>query len=163
MADRRRVMALAATLVVALGIGGCGADHSTRATTPAPPPAPGPIIGTKRGPADPLNRADRHAATRATRRFLTGYLPFLYGRRGPDRVRDATPSVVRALRRSRARVTPAQRRRRPRIGALALTGQTADSAIATVTIRDGGPAPYRLSLTVERRAGRWLVADLGND
>lgn len=163
MPDRHRIGALSVTLVVALGIGGCGADRANQATTPAPPPAPGPIIGTKRGAADPLSRADRHAATRATRRFLTGYLPFLYGRGAAGRVRDATPSVARALRRSHARVTPAQRHRQPRVGTLSLTGQTTDSAIATVTIADGGPAPYRLSLTVERRAGRWLVADLGND
>jgi len=163
MVDRHRVGALSVTLVVAVGIGGCGAHHANHATTPAPPPAPGPIIGTKRGPTDPLSRADRHAATRATRRFLTGYLPFLYGRGEAGQVREATPSVVHALRRSHARATPAQRRRRPRVGALSLTGQTTDSAIATVTIADGGPAPYRLSLTVERRAGRWLVADLGND
>lgn len=163
MADRRRFTGLAVTVVTALAIGGCGARDATRSTTAAPPPVPGPIIGSKRGPTDPLSRADRAAAARATRRFLTVYLPFLYGRAKAGDVRSATPSVLRALRRSRARVTPAQRRRRPRIAALTITGQTTDSAIATVTIADGGPAAYRLSLTVERHAGRWIIADLGND
>lgn len=162
MPDRRALVG--ACLVAALAVSGCGGGgHANPSTTAAPPPAPGPIIGTKRGPVDPLSRADRAAAARATRRFLTGYLPFLYGRGAAGRVHDATPSVLRAVRRSHARVTPAQRQRRPRVAALSLTGQTTDSAIATVTIADGGPAPYRLSLTVERRAGRWLIADLGND
>lgn len=160
----RRARALGSGLAIALAIGGCGSGgHASRSTTAALPPAPGPIIGTKRGPVDPLSRADRGAAARATRRFLTGYLPFLYGRDKARNVHGATPSVLRALRRSRARVTPAQRRRHPVVAGLSVTGQTTDSAIATVTIADGGPATYRLSLTLERRAGRWLIADLGND
>jgi len=155
---------LGASLVAALAVSGCGGGgNANPSTTAAPPPAPGPIIGTKRGPVDPLSRADRVAAARATRRFLSGYLPFLYGRGKAGSVRGTTPAVLRALRRSRARITPAQRRRHPRVAALSVTGQTTDSAIATVTIADGGPAPYRLSLTLERRAGRWLIADLGND
>ena len=163
MPDRGRARTLSAGLIVALAIGGCGGGHASRSTNAAPPPAPGPIIGTKRGPVDPLSRADRAAAGRATRRFLTGYLPFLYSCDKASSVRGATPAVARALRRSRARVTPAQRRRHPRVAAMSVTGQTTDSAIATVTIADGGPAPYRLSLTLERRARRWLIADLGND
>lgn len=163
MPDRPRVRPLTASLILALAIGGCSGGHANPSTTAAPPPAPGPIIGTKRGPVDPLSRADRAAAARATRRFLTGYLPFLYGRATAGSVRGTTPSVLRALRRSRARVTPAQRRRHPRVAGLTVTGQTTDSAIATVTIADGGPVPYRQSLTLERRAGRWLIADLGND
>lgn len=157
----RGLCAMAVCVVV---LAGCGSGKATP-SAPAPPPAPGPIIGgpTPTAAQDPLPAAQRQAAERAVRRFLTGYLPFLYGR-GPERdVAPVTASVAQALRAGSARVTPAQRRRRPRATALRISGQTPRSALAAVTVRDGGPAPFQLTLTVERRAGRWVISDLGDD
>lgn len=155
---------LRAIAVITIVLAGCGANKSAP-STPAPPPAPGPIIGgtTPTTAQDPLSAAARRAAERAVRRFLTGYLPFLYGRGSARDVAPVTPSVAQALRAGSARVTPAQRRRRPRATALKVTGQTSRSALATVTVRDGGPAPFQLTLTVERRDGRWVISDLGDD
>lgn len=152
-----------ATLIVALASCGRGGD---RAAPPAPTsrPAPGPIFdGGAPSGRDPLGAADRAAATAATRRFLAGYVPYLYGRARAATVAPVTPSVARTLRRSSARVTPAQATRHPRITDVRVTGQTAASALATAMIADGGPAPYQLTLTVERRGGRWQVSDLGDD
>lgn len=154
----------AAVAVAAVLLTGCGGHHPKPQTTPVTPPAPGPIIGAQtQPPRDPLSSAERREAAAAVRRFLSGYLPYLYGRGPAGRVAPVTPSVARTLRSGSARVTPAQRRRHPRVAALRVTGQTERSALATVQVTDGGPAPYQLTLTVEHRDGRWTIADLGDD
>lgn len=154
----------AAVAVAAVLLAGCGDHHANPRTTPATPPAPGPIIGgNTQPPRDPLGSAERRQAATAVRRFLSGYLPYLYGRGPADRVAPVTPSVARTLRSGSARVTPAQRQRHPRVAALRVTGQTERSALTAVQIADGGPAPYQLTLTVERRGNRWTIADLGDD
>lgn len=159
-----RCRVLASATVAAVLLAGCGGDHAKPQSTPAPPPAPGPIIGGQGQAArDPLSSAERRQAATVVRRFLSGYLPYLYGRTPASRVTPVTPSVARTLRSGSARVTPAQRRRHPRVAALHVTGQTAHSALATVQVADGGPAPYQLTLTVERRDGRWTITDLGDD
>lgn len=160
----KRLGASAAALLAVMLLAGCGDKRPAPTPKIAAPPAPGPIIGGGRAaPGDPLTARDRAAATFATRRFLRDYLPYLYGRRRASRVAPVTPVVARTLRRSSARVPPAQATRRPRVAALSVIGQTPRSALATVAIADGGPATYRLTLTVERRDGRWLIADLGDD
>lgn len=160
----RRRPALCAGLAAAL-LAGCGGKNEVRTSAPAPPPAPGPIIGGDASPMvrDRLSATDRRAATAAVRRFLIGYLPYLYGRAPASRVESITPSVAQALRAGTARTTPAQQRRQPRATAVKLTGQTAHSALAVVQIVDGGPAAFQLTLTVELRGGRWVISDLGDD
>lgn len=154
----------AAVAVAAVLLASCGDHHADSRTTPATPPAPGPIIGAKtQPPRDPLSTGERREATAAVRRFLAGYLPYLYGRGPAGRVAPVTPSVAHTLRSGSARVTPAQRHRHPRVTALRVTGQTTRSALATAQVTDGGPAPYQLTLTVERRDERWTIADLGDD
>lgn len=158
----RTVLATAA-LAAAL-LAGCGDHDGKSRSTPATPPAPGPIIGGHGQAAhDPLSNAQRRQAAAAVRRFLTGYLAYLYGRAPADRVAPVTPSVAQTLRSGSARVTPAQRHRHPRVAALRVTGQTTSSALATVQVTDGGPAAYQLTLTVERRDGHWTITDLGDD
>ncbi len=162
---RRVAAAMCAALVLLVAASGCGGDH-TRDTSSKPtttPAVPGPIIGGPRTPTNPLSAAERAAATRSARTFLSRYLPYLYGRARPASVMPVSPTVARTLRTSRARATPAQQQRRPRATALTVTAQSTRSAIASATIADGGPAPYRLSFTLERRAGRWQVVALGND
>ncbi len=141
----------------ALLLGGGSRDSSSVATTSLPA-APSPVIG-RPAPVDPGVTDARTAA----QRFLGPYLRFLYGRARPDAVRGTTAAVARELRRGRARPTPAQAQRRPRLAGLEVTLQTPGSAVAAATVADGGPAPYRIVIGLERRNGRWLVADLGND
>lgn len=156
---RRVLMVLAASAVLA----GCGSSHNDRSTATTPP-APGPIIGKANTSArDPLTGAQRAAARATAQRFLATYVPYLYGRGKPSRVGPVTQSVAHALRIGRARVTPAQARRHPRVTGLSVLGQSRRNALATVQIADGSPAPYRLTLTLEQRGPRWLVADLGDD
>jgi len=153
-------------LIACAALAGCGAGDEQRRdrSTATTPPVPGPIIGSPQ-PAgrDPLNRQDRAAARAATTTFLADYLPYLYGRGPASAIKPVSPSVARALRGGRARTPPAQAARRPRVRSLQLVGQSSISALATATIVDGGPASYLLTLTVERRDGRWLIADLGDD
>jgi hypothetical protein len=152
--------ALALCLLIAgaaLLLGGRSRDSSPVATTTLPA-APSPVIG-RPAPVDPGVTDARTAA----QRFLGPYLRFLYGRTRPGSVPGTTAEVARELRRGRARPTPAQAQRRPRLAGLEVTLQTPGSAVAAATIADGGPAPYRIVLGLERHNGRWLVADLGND
>lgn len=157
--------ARAAASLLAVLLAGCGGHGGPTTSTPAPPPVPGPIIGGRQPPVarDPLTSSQRGQASSAVRRFLSGYLPYLYGRSPAARVAPVTSSVARALRSGSARVTPAQRRQRPRVAALKVTGQTTRSALASVQVGGAGAAPFQLTLTVERRGGRWLISDLGDD
>lgn len=154
----------AAAALALLALGGCGSEHRPPTSPPAPS-VPGPIITghVAPPPRDPLTSAQRRDAAAAVRRFLTPYVPYLYGRGQADRVAPVTPAVSQALRSGSARITPAQRRRHPRVAGLKVTGQTSRSALTAVRISDAGPAPYQLTLTVERRAGRWVISDLGDD
>ncbi len=162
---RRAAASACAILAAGLIATGCGGGHKSADRTggSSTPAAPGPIIGGPGTPASPLSSADQRAATGAARDFLRGYLPYLYGRARAQTVRPVSPTVARTLRASRGRVTPAQRRRTPRATELTVTGQTSRSAIASTTVADGGPAPYHLSFTLERRGRTWLVSALGND
>ena len=157
----RVVVAILAVCLLAAGaalvLGRSSRDSSPIATT-ALPAAPSPVIGRPRR-TDPA-AADARAAAQ---RFLGPYLRYLYGRARPGAVSGTTAAVARELRRGQARSTPAQAQRRPRVAGLEVTLQTPGSAVAAATIADGGPAPYRIVIGLERRDGRWLVSDLGND
>lgn len=145
-----------------------GSSAPPRAGTGAVDAPPSPVI-TPTGPSrptgsGPVSRSQLAAARTVARRFLAGYLPYLYGRAPARRVTHVTVSVARSLRRSPVHVTPAQRRRHPRLVGLTLIGQTPDSVIATARIADGGVSAYPLSFTLQRTARTgWVVADLGND
>lgn len=160
MKRRTIAAALACLTLTACGGGDDKADRPTATT----PPVPGPVIGAPPPTGrDPLSAGERAAARAATTTFLASYLPYLYGRGRASAVKPVSVSVARTLRAGRARTTPAQEARRPRVQSLELVGQSSISALATATIVDGGLAPFRLILTVERRDGRWLIADLGDD
>ena len=103
------------------------------------------------------------AVRRVAAAFLRGYLPYLYGRRHAERVPHVTATVRKGLARARARETPAQRSRRPRLVDLRVVAQRPDAVIAKAVIADGGAAVYPLTFTLVRRGGRWLVNSLGSD
>jgi hypothetical protein len=99
-------------------------------------------------------------ATAAARRFLAGYLPFLYGQAGRGALGAVTPQLRGWLGAHRDRVTPAERARYPRLVALAFAPRDRSrSVLFEATIADGGSG-YRLRLRVVLQAGEWRVTEL---
>ena len=75
-------------------------------------------------------------------------------------MKAAAAGLRSQLIRQRARVTPAEHGRRPRVISLATAGSTPGFVVATATIEDGGIAAYRLRFTVQEHTGRWLVSSV---
>jgi hypothetical protein len=97
----------------------------------------------------------------AARRFLRGYLPFLYGR-GPARAIEPATAELRArLVRSRVRVPPAARRRYPRVVAFQVRAAGGGRFAVSARVEDGGAVRYPVVLVVARRGGRWRVVEAG--
>jgi hypothetical protein len=172
--ERRRLFVLAAVVVLVaaallLVIGGGGGEGEraeqpqpspprASAPTPEPPPPAGVEGTTAPAGAPPLE------ARRVARRFLSGYLAFIYGQ-GPARAIDgADAGLIARLARSRVRVPPAARRREPRIAEL-LRGRSRgrERLQVTAVIDDGGVAQYPISLALTRRAGGSVVAEVAED
>lgn len=134
---------------------------------PAAPPrrpstaisTPGPVIGTKPIPpaASPVGAAQLRAATPSARRFLNGYLGYLYGHTRARAVPDASHRLRATLAHDPVRITPAQRTRHPRLLALNVEPRAAGLALGTATIGDGAGVPYPVHLVLADTAGRWLV------
>jgi hypothetical protein len=99
-------------------------------------------------------------ARRVAERFLAGYLPFAYGRARLRTVSGVTPELRRQLVRGRARLTPVERRRRPRVVSLQTVATTPTFVVATAVIDDGGVTTYRLRFTLQGGAGRWAVSSV---
>jgi hypothetical protein len=163
--DRQRAFALAAAaLVLAAAILTLtGRDHhqpppaaATPPTSPAavpPPVSPAPAV---RAPArerepEPAPRSIRRVA----RRFLAGYLPYLYGQRPARRIDASTPQLRRRLAANRPRVSPAARRRRPRVVALEGERALAGRWLVRARIADGSVVAYPIELLID---GRRVVA-----
>ncbi len=108
--------------------------------------------------APPVPATAIRRARRVAQRFLAGYLPFAYGRGELAAINGITPTLRRQLLLGRAQLTPAERRRRPRVVSLQTTATTPTFVVATAVIDDGGVTTYRLRFTLEGRAGRWLVS-----
>jgi hypothetical protein len=151
--ERRAAFFIAAAIVLAaatlLLIGGSSLPSPTTPSTPAAPPAAG-----------PPPTAQRSEPEAAAVRFLGGYLPFLYGQGAAKSIRAATPQLVERLVRSRVRVPPAARSRRPRLEAIGGPSHTGSRALVKARVGDGAVS-YTLALAVVRRSGRWLVRSVG--
>jgi hypothetical protein len=158
--ERRRLFTLVIAVLVGVAIGlallGQPAVHhreqptatrtptSARVRTPMPAPSPN-------------TRAET-----AARRFLDGYLAYLYGQ-GPAGAIDAASHALRhRLQVGRPRVSPAMRRRHGRVVELDAHPVDGTERVAvTATIDDGGVARYPISLTLQRRADGFLVVEVG--
>ena len=127
-----------------------------RRGTPPPPAA----ASVPRRLPPPVTTAAMLEARRVAERFLAGYLPFAYGRGSALAIRGVTPALRRQLLRERARVTPVERRRRPRVLSLQLVGTTPAFVVATAIIDDGGVTAYRLRFTLQHGGGRWAVSSV---
>jgi hypothetical protein len=121
----------------------------------------GKTTGTSRAgwrPRSPVSAAQVARARRAARRFLAGFLRFAYGRGAAASVRAVTPVLGRELTRHRARVTPVEQRRRPRVVWLIALGQASGTVVAAALIGDGGITFYAVRLTLRQRGAGWLVS-----
>lgn len=134
-------------------------------TALAPPPEPAAQAdgaaasrAARQAPAAPLARP-----LAAARRFLNGYLPFVYGHGTAQAIPATAPSLRDRLAASRLRVPPAASKRHPRVVGLDGRRLAAGGTLVTATIADGGPATYPISLTLARLNGRWLVVTEGTD
>lgn len=154
--DRQRAFALAAAaLVLAAAI-----LTLTQRTTDQPPPTPTTTIAAPvAAPPPPLASDVRERGReptptqvkRVARRFLAGYLPYLYGQRPARRIDATTQSLRRRLASNRPRVSPAARRRRPHV--VALTGVRAPAGrwLVRARIADGSVAAYPIELLIALR------------
>lgn len=163
--ERPRLFALAAAILVAVAIvlialgpstSDKGPPSAPPATTPsAPPAAP--------APAAPTPRPVPAAAERSARRFLTGYLRFIYGHGRAAEIDAVTPALRRRLARSRVRVPPAARRRRPRVVGLEAESLPSGAVAVTAEVADGGVARYPVHLKLRQSGGGWAVVEAGTD
>lgn len=116
-----------------------------------------PTLDTDPAAAGPLE-GDRAAVVRQSRRFLTGYLPYLYGQGEARSIRASTGALRRRLESARLRVSPASRKRRPRVVRLApepLGRRGRWHVVATVA--DGGVAEYPIELLVSPSSRGFVV------
>jgi hypothetical protein len=151
--DRRRAFAVAAaTLLITAAVLTVTADPPDRTSSPPPVERPG---------APPTDRPAVEtppAALGVARRFVDGYLAYLYGDGRARDIRGASDGLRRQLSARPVRVSPAMRGERPRIGRIDGQrfddGWLIDAKIATATVsfpmavvvadRPGGPVVTRL-------------------
>jgi hypothetical protein len=113
-----------------------------------------------RGLAAAVFARQQTLARRVGERFLAGYLRFAYGRGRALAVSGVTPALRRELLRQRARLTPVERWRRPRVVSLQTIVTSPTFAVARAVIGDGGVAAYPLLFTLEHGGGRWAVSSV---
>jgi hypothetical protein len=156
----RRLLLPAVALVVLLVVASALAPSPHPAHRPAAAPAV--PARTRRTPTAPGSRAispgGLGAARRVAARFLTGYLPFLYGRGSVRSIDGVTPGLRRRLIRVRGLVTPVERHRHPRVVSLTAVGQTPAAVVATGLIADGGVATYAVRMMLRPGRDGWLVS-----
>jgi hypothetical protein len=136
------------------------AHRPAAASVPHPPAAASVPDPSPRRLRPPVSTAAMVQARQVAARFLADYLPFAYGRGRALAVRGITPGLRRQLLRARAQLTPAERRRHPRVVALQTSGTTPTLVVATAVIDDGGVAAYRLRFTLGGAGGRWAVSSV---
>ncbi len=95
------------------------------------------------------------------RRFLTGYLAYIYGRASVAGIRDASGSLERSLEEHPPRVSLAMRGRHPHVISLAPVTAPAGAVGVSAVIDDGGVADYTIELLIRGGGGRLLVIGMG--
>jgi hypothetical protein len=105
---------------------------------------------------------DRGPVVRQARRFLRGYLPYLYGQ-GPARaIRGSTDVLRRRLTAARLRVPPAARRRHPRVVRVVADPLDLGRWHVVATVADGGVSRYPIELLITTGAGGVRVAEVSS-
>jgi hypothetical protein len=118
-----------------------------QALAPAGPPAPAPP------------RASAAPGTTA-RRFLQGYLRWLYGQVSLHAIEDATTGLLVGLKSHPPRIPAGMRSLHATVAAIALQRDGSGwQALPNIT---DGRETYELVLTITQRRGRWLVSGVRN-
>jgi pyruvate/2-oxoglutarate dehydrogenase complex dihydrolipoamide acyltransferase (E2) component len=164
-AERPRLFWLAGAILVtsAIALIALGPTSSDEGAPSAPPPATAPNPPPPPTPVAPVPPPVPPAAERSARRFLAGYLRFIYGCGRAEEIEAAAPALRRRLARTRLRVSPAARRRRPRVTGLDAQRLVSGAVAVTAEVADGGVARYRAYLELRRAGGRWTVVEAGSD
>jgi hypothetical protein len=156
-----RSVIVAAALLVALSLAAVlstpTSQHhppSRRATVPERTGPPAQV------PSHPpvLADSDLAHARRAAERFLSIYLRFVYGRASARSVAPVSPPFRAQLARSGVSVTPAERRRYPRIESLQVIPAGIGLVRATGLIEDGGLTSYTVRVTLRSERSYWVVS-----
>ena len=173
----RRLTAAAIALTGAAWVGGCGDEYvkgagvysntttvtGTTATTPAPPQSTD-SGGTENSESGRITAAQRRAvraASDAARRFLSGYLPYSYGRRDARSIASATPALRDTLARQAPRVPPAlAEKARPRLVGNPQVSGIANGRVILMARIDDGQSRYVALLTVRRQGRQWVVSQV---
>lgn len=102
-----------------------------------------------------------HPVERVARRFLTGYLAYLYGHTGVAGIRGVSARLERSLAAHPPRVSIDMRARHPRVISLAPSAAPAGVVGVSALVNDGGVADYTVELLVSGSGGRLLVTGMG--
>lgn len=126
--------------------------------------ASSPVIGDRPIPTPTeggQTAADVAAARHVARRFLSSYLPVLYGHRPVSTILDAD-AHVRAELDAAAHTSTAPRDRTPRITQLSARAQADASVVVIALIADGVQPAYQVVCQLTTVAGHWRVSELAN-
>jgi hypothetical protein len=166
-AQRSRAFA-AAACVLLLVASGLVLTAGSRTTAPVDAPAVRGDAAAAVAPtldadaADPLV-SDRRHVVRQARRFLRGYLPYLYGQGPADAIRGSAAALRRRLEAARLRVSPAARKRRPRVVRVSAEPLDRGRWHVVATVADGGVAQYPIELLLTTENGAVRVAEVSSE
>jgi hypothetical protein len=156
-----RSVIVAASLLVAVSVAAALSRSSSRqhppsrwATAPARTAPPAQVPSHIAAVA----HADLARARRAAGRFLASYLRFAYGRAPARSVVPVSPAVRDQLLRGGASVTPAERRRHPRVVSLQVGAESGGLARGTGLVEDGGVTSYAVRITLRSEGTGWFVS-----
>lgn len=179
--ERRRLATLAALGLVALATLLITQQRTQPEGRPAASPAPPPLESQpparvaqsaerpREREQDPEREeryeptpADVAGAKRAARRFLTGYLPYTYGRGDAQRIRNVDPALREQLARQPPRVPlTVARKARPRVTTVQAE-TTARERTSVLALVADGKRRYTITLGLERGEGQWRVIDVAS-
>jgi hypothetical protein len=145
-------------------------EPAPTATPPAPAVLTSPVQVVQSGPpseeSEPkagleVSRSELRIVKRTARRFLLDYLPFTYGRGSARHIRAASARLRAELAAEPPRVSPRERRHRPRVVLLQLDG-TGRAWAGVVALVDDGARRYSVALTLARIGRGWQVTRAGD-
>ncbi|MHB8241048.1 MAG: hypothetical protein ACYDHN_03565 [Solirubrobacteraceae bacterium] len=98
---------------------------------------------------------------RVARRFVGGYLPYLYGHAPASRISGATPALIHSLQLHPPRVSPAMRATHPHLLTLRTATAASGKVAALALVNDGELADYSIEIILSPGSRGWRVSALG--
>lgn len=162
---RTALLIVGGALLVGLAlVGGVTLIASNDNGRPGQTPQGGRAATDERGPeAEDPSVGELPDVEAATRRFLAGYLPLIYGKPGAsvDRLRSASPRLTARLKADPGRVPPGQAALTPRLERVSVIADGAVSALATAQIKDSSAPAYPLVFHLQKTPEGWVVTRIG--